>query len=451
MYPDDPIPIHDIPFAPSTAASVRHSVWSAEPQNDIFSATTNAFSTTTSRRNSIAPIFARKAAEEASGSANSEWRYSASFSQNDLTDVTRKRQTSTPPVLKQKAATNGANPEKEASVRRGSGSPGPVLKSKSGLVYGNSAWHSAEAPVLSPTEESKRSSGSSFKTAREQIVETKQTNGQTARRFSDGAGLTSKNGFVTNGSHPAMPGAEATEKRKSRRHSDLTAVTNGNFSPRNVSPVDSRGSGALGQVNMSGAVSHINRNSSPIARGRKGTAGSSTNGFVSPLARNGAATPTSGFVSPMARNGAMTPTNGFGGPVPRAGGVPRNPSVRASMPGALPTSPLARDGTGASPSPNKQREKLSLNTQVGPQGEKKSPTPSEAEEEMDEVIALSPAQRAPLQNFRRSRNSLMLSADTPAQSLDTLVEGESSKPYFGQDVNMDDLVAVNLENAFDRL
>ena len=98
-------------------------------------------------------------------------------------------------------------------------------------------------------------------------------------------------------------------------------------------------------------------------------------------------------------------------------------------------------------------QRLSLNTQLpsqpGGAKKQKSPTPSEAEEEMDEVIALSPAGRAPIQNFRRSRSSLMLSA-TPseAQSLDTVVE---DKRYFGQAVNMDDLVAVNLENAFERL
>lgn len=139
------------------------------------------------------------------------------------------------------------------------------------------------------------------------------------------------------------------------------------------------------------------------------------------------------------------------GPVPRAGGVPRDPSVRASMPATLSnSSPLARNGTGAVQPSGTQPQKLSLNTQLDQPRDKKSPTPSEAEEEMDEVIALSPAARAPLQNFRRSRTSLMLSAtsDAPAQSLDTLVEGES-KPHFGQDVNLDDLVANNLENAFD--
>lgn len=86
---------------------------------------------------------------------------------------------------------------------------------------------------------------------------------------------------------------------------------------------------------------------------------------------------------------------------------------------------------------------------------------------MDEVIALSPAGRAPIQNFRRSRSSLMLSgsgsgAATPvghqssAQSLNSMMmtqqdDGGRRKYAVSQEVNADDLVANNLENAFDRL
>ena len=103
---------------------------------------------------------------------------------------------------------------------------------------------------------------------------------------------------------------------------------------------------------------------------------------------------------------------------------------------------------------------LTLNTQLFPTPSPAAQTSAEEEEEVDEVISLSPAVRAPIMNFRRSRSSLALSAlsahsEGPGSSvqnlgLDSIVEGEG-KRYFGQDVNLEDLVAVNLENAFDRL
>lgn len=459
MFSDEPQYTNEIPFAPSTTASVRHSVWSAEPQKDLYSPV-NGYSTTTSRRNSIAPIFAKKAAAEASDTASSVWRYSSSPSKTDLTlangqsngatNGTAARRKSTAPIFAQKAAAAAVAgaAENGSAERRNSQSPGPVLKSKSGLVYGNSNWHNADAPVLSPTAET--DSIASFKTARE--------NGVTAsRRYSDGAGLTDKRSFYNYAVQEPMPqkqpnGTAVADTRVSRRYSDLSALNGaGHNSPRNVSPVDSRRSVALGQVSRSGAVSPIGfqRSNSPLGnRPRNGTTATAASGIVSPVSL---------------RNG------GFSGAT----------SIRSGSPSGQITSPLARNsmmaappssGAGTTaPKTKASAQKLSLNTQVAGQQAppaskaaetKKSPTPSEAEEEMDEVIALSPAGRAPIQNFRRSRSSLLLSgndASATTQSLNSLMSAgggskrEEENRYFGQDVNMDDLVANNLENAFDRL
>ncbi|KAK5168706.1 uncharacterized protein LTR77_006015 [Saxophila tyrrhenica] len=82
------------------------------------------------------------------------------------------------------------------------------------------------------------------------------------------------------------------------------------------------------------------------------------------------------------------------------------------------------------------------------------------EDEMDEVISLSPAVRMPVMRFKR-QSTLGSAIGSPgpegsSMTLDTVLEnGESGggdvKRYFGQDVNAEDLVAVNLENAFDQL
>lgn len=434
--PDEPQYTHEIPFPPQSAApSTRHSVWSAEPQKDSYNAWTNGYKTNPSRRNSVAPIFAKKAAAEASDTA-SVWRYSSSPSKTDLTDghtngVTNGNgtsRTSSTPVFARKSATV-AGAESGSSSRRNSQSPRPLLKSKSGLIYGSSSWHDPNAPVFSPTAETDRSSIASFQTARENGI-------PASRRFSDGAGLSSKNAYLSYAVQDPVPQQQpnGTDTRTSRRHSDLSALNGAHNSPRNVSPVDSRRSVTMGQPSRSGAVSPItiNRSNSPMGnRPRNGTA-------------------TSGLVSPI----TMRNNGGFSGTA----------SIRSGSSNAQLTSPLARNSMAASTSQTQPQptanhgQKLSLNTQVSPNpaspANKKSPTPSEAEEEMDEVIALSPAGRAPIQSFRRSRSSLMLPAtpggDTSTQSLDTLVE-DQDKRYFGQAVNMDDLVANNIENAFDRL
>ena len=97
----------------------------------------------------------------------------------------------------------------------------------------------------------------------------------------------------------------------------------------------------------------------------------------------------------------------------------------------------------------KQNQGLTLNTQI-PQ-EKPSVT-VEDEGPVEEVISLSPAVRQPLQYARRSRASTLMRVDINDEgtALDSIVES-GDKRYFGQNVDEADLVAVNLENAFDRL
>ena len=83
---------------------------------------------------------------------------------------------------------------------------------------------------------------------------------------------------------------------------------------------------------------------------------------------------------------------------------------------------------------------------------------SEEAEEFDEVISLSPAVRAPVKKFRRQSSALAMSAAGTAHpngsnpTLDSIMEnGVQRAPYYGQHVDPEDLVAVNLENAFDQL
>ena len=91
-----------------------------------------------------------------------------------------------------------------------------------------------------------------------------------------------------------------------------------------------------------------------------------------------------------------------------------------------------------------------------------NPATSEEEDEvMDEVISLSPAVRAPVLRFRRTSSALSMHPEASTMTLDTVLEGGGYanggkgngevQPYTGQEVNPEDLVAVNLENAFDRL
>lgn len=83
--------------------------------------------------------------------------------------------------------------------------------------------------------------------------------------------------------------------------------------------------------------------------------------------------------------------------------------------------------------------------QPGPNQE----TANDDDEEMDEVIMMSPAVRAPpKQFFRRSGTATSFMSSANVAGLDSIVESDG-RPYFGQEVNEKDLLAVNLENAFD--
>ena len=83
------------------------------------------------------------------------------------------------------------------------------------------------------------------------------------------------------------------------------------------------------------------------------------------------------------------------------------------------------------------------------------------EEALDQVISLSPAVRAPIKSFKRrstTRSALMSPSSSSIRSsggpagIDAIVEDDvDGKAYFGQEVNEEDLVAVNLEGAFSSL
>ncbi len=174
-----------------------------------------------------------------------------------------------------------------------------------------------------------------------------------------------------------------------------------------------------------------------------------TNGAVSPL--------TVRSISPVGwRSGAVSPIGGTRSSSPSAAQLYRN-------------SPLSTTMNGQKAAARRTIALPTLDTQMnGPGPGKKAPdapTSEEDEEAMDEVISLSPAVRAPVMKFKRQSSGLSLhalaSASAPhlfdptgsSMMLDTVLEDASGdgKKYFGQDVNAEDLVAVNLENAFDRL
>jgi hypothetical protein len=170
-------------------------------------------------------------------------------------------------------------------------------------------------------------------------------------------------------------------------------------------------------------------------------------GFVSPIGhRNGAASPmttragtsSAGAVSPI--NGASTPNLHFRSPLSasdEAQHIARHRSLTAQQ---LQMKAVAR----------RQIQSLTLDTQMN--GGRPNTGGSEDSEEFDEVISLSPAVRAPVKKFRRASSAMSMSAHPDGKNLvlDSIQEA-SDKTYFGQDVNPEDLVAVNLENAFDQL
>ena len=179
------------------------------------------------------------------------------------------------------------------------------------------------------------------------------------------------------------------------------------------------------------------------------------NGTVSPLTyrsvspvgiRSGAVSPITtrnGTISPLvARSGAVSPITGTSTPVYR-------------------NSPLAQDQSGTvqtqgqtmqqmKAAARRQVQSLNLDTQMK---SRKGSLSSAGSEEFDEVISLSPAARTPVKKFRRISSAKTMSGhpDASTQTLDSILENGNRNSYFGQDVTPEDLVAVNLENAFDRL
>lgn len=207
------------------------------------------------------------------------------------------------------------------------------------------------------------------------------------------------------------------------------------------------------------------RSISPVSARRQNimsypTAGARTSGAVSPL--------TIRSISPTGwRSGAVSP-------IAARSNSPNAPLYRRSTFGNT-TTTLTNSGA-VTPVPQTLAQKklaarhtmmanLSLDTTPNPPA---AQNPDEEDEAMDEVISLSPAVRAPIARFRRTSSGLSLNgAVTPGprpesaaaggnMTLDTVMEGmyadeRDGKAYFGQDVDLEDLVAVGMENAFDRL
>lgn len=167
-----------------------------------------------------------------------------------------------------------------------------------------------------------------------------------------------------------------------------------------------------------------------------------------PAAMNG----TNGTVSPL--SGSATPVTTRNGAV--------SPIVRSQSPASRIVSPLVENRNSFTNLPHAQMTQnrmkararqrlnnLTLDTQL--EGNNQHPDGEEAEG-VDEVISMSPAVRAPaVRIMRPSRNSIIGSANPNGSTaaLASIRESDMSPVYFGQEVNPDDLVANNLENAFD--
>ncbi|KAK3703068.1 hypothetical protein LTR37_014679 [Vermiconidia calcicola] len=203
---------------------------------------------------------------------------------------------------------------------------------------------------------------------------------------------------------------------------------------------------------------HAPRVSDASANGRRRSVSveSNRNGVYSyPPARSGAVSPlTYRSSSPVgARNGAVSPI-----------------AVRSSSPNLR--SPLSRDSntlaalqgqqTPAQQKANarRQAQNLSLDTQVATVAQQQQNGAEDIpDEESEEIISLSPAARAPATRFKRrstllsnSSSNLHLDQQVTGPTLDTVLEnGDGKSPAVSQSVRPEDLVAVNLENAFDRL
>ncbi|KAK0253106.1 hypothetical protein LTR91_001108 [Friedmanniomyces endolithicus] len=131
----------------------------------------------------------------------------------------------------------------------------------------------------------------------------------------------------------------------------------------------------------------------------------------------------------------------------------RQNSLAALQGAAAPPQVPAAAAPAASPlktQAQKLKHRLSLQTQIP------APPPVPEEDEVMEVITMSPAVRTPVASSRKSRSSLALSALPGASSSQVNLSGmnltrAAHKPYFGQAIDSSDLVASGIENAFDRL
>ena len=256
---------------------------------------------------------------------------------------------------------------------------------------------------------------------------------------------------------------------------------NGNSSRRNSEspngaqqPVVDKGKGKASRRNSDLLTSATKANGaspkksrSPAAVRRSESPDTSRNGVMSyPAAKNGTVSPLtyrsispngirSGAVSPMTarhgtaspaviRNGAISPIAGSSTPINRN-------SSPSGQDGAGSSQPQARNMLQKKAAARRQVQSLpALDTQPSPRPQSQG---SNGSEEFDEVISLSPAVRAPVKKFRRMSSARNMSAhpDSSTQGLDSILENGNGGPYSGQDINPEDLVAVNLENAFDRL
>ena len=163
-----------------------------------------------------------------------------------------------------------------------------------------------------------------------------------------------------------------------------------------------------------------------------------------------------------ARTGAVSPLDERSVSPIRSGAV--SPIQRDHSPATRAVSPLVTNAVGTrrvgrrstlDMKRARQTQSLTLDTQM--LAEQRPDTASTEEEEaLDEVIMLSPAVRAPIKSFvRRSTIGSRMMSPAPgsirngsSMTIDSIAEN-GDKPYFGQNVNEEDLVAVNLDNAFE--
>jgi len=192
--------------------------------------------------------------------------------------------------------------------------------------------------------------------------------------------------------------------------------------------------------------------------------------FGSPTVLSPADTPARGF-SPMRGGGHHVARHGnaFAQQEDLRPAVVEQQKALAALQGQapMPNTALPGDSLNVPGAPQKDRQRLSLVTQISPPvpgGGKQGGGEDEEEEEEEQldVIAMSPATNAPIMRYRQSRSSMVfptsISSSANPSSSQVNLNGmnvrrsvDTNRPYFGQNVNTSDLVATGLENAFSRL